>query len=888
MFRLFKDAAKAIEEAVDQLIEPTPGANTTKQKRAIDLHHEGVKLSKAGKREEALRVNAQAVELIRGLLSSSNDLLSTSDATNLRMVLVKTLRNMGLALAQAGVHEDSIKLYREAADVARTLPPSTDELSAALRGMAKALRALGRLEEADKADQKAIRVWRNLAAKEPSDPDALEHLAGALNDWGVALGQEHRAKDAIPPAEEAVQLFRQLAETSPSPETVDRLAVALNSLGGHLTAVGRFDEALTRGQEVLDLRRSAGAPAQLASALHNISSLYWDVGRNGNALQAIQEAVDVRRELVTTDPTMTPSLASSLDVLAINLSEMPGRVDDALRVYDEAVQLRRQEAARDASTANLKALGSALLTYGKLLKRPGRYADALVVGGEAVTLFDGFVEAHPDVTRELATALEQHALELAGAGKQEDAITAAQRATELFRTLAESDASDPVATTDLTFSLYYLGIFLRGANRPEDALRIEEEADSLRRTIPDETDLVVALDLSLALNDLVTDLMSFDAYEELGTLRLEASVRQGLPNVLAALRVHYTKVRRYEDALGVAEELVGIRRSQMGVGGNSQVEAKLLDVALLGLEESLRALGRHDEALSVVEEKVALCRETDPGSAELANSLDHLASELHRLDGREEEAVKAGRDALALRRALPPTDSIGSLILAQGLENLGVHLRMPGHYEESLSLAQESVDLFRTIVASNPNLGDLRLRSPRNLLTTWFAHALENLAYSLIAVGRAEDAVHAASESIELYHSCVGAGDFGKLELKAGLATVLSAHAIFLKTVDRLEEAGFAESEATHIFAGLTKVDAEITARSLRGLARDLRSVGRREEAMRVQEEVVGLYRTVTETRPGLMRLRVEALRQLGKDLRGLAREEEAVRVDEEIAGLGG
>ncbi|KAJ7613385.1 hypothetical protein FB45DRAFT_759052, partial [Roridomyces roridus] len=507
----------------------------------------------------------------------------------------------------------------------------TDELCAALRGTAKALRALGRLEEASQADQETIRVWRNLAAK---DPGAVEHLAGALNDWGVALSQEHRANDAIPPGEEAVRLYRKLAET--------QCWICFASL-----------------------------------VLHIISSRFRDVARNDKALQAIQEAVDLRRGLAKTDPAMTPFLASSLDLLAINLSERPGRVEEALQVYDESVQLRRQEVARNLSTDNLKALRSAFLMYGKLLKRPGRYTEALRVAQEAVALFDGLVDANSSVMRELAMALEQLALELAGAGRHDDAIYTAQRATQLFRILAEK--SEP------------------------------------------------------------------------------------------------------------------------------------------------------------------------HGNKELANALDHLASELHRLDGREEEAILAGKEAIALRRTLPPTDSVDSLILAQCLENLGVHLRIPRHYEESLSVAQESVDLFRKTIAANPDFGSLRLRSPENLLTRWFAHALENLAYSLSAVGRAEDAVQAASESIDLYRTC-----------------------------------------AAHIFAGLTTVDAGITARSLRGLARDLRSVGWQEEALRAQEEVVRLYGTVTPTRPALIQLRVDALRQLGKDLRVFGREEEAVRVEGEISGLEG
>ncbi|KAJ7910732.1 hypothetical protein B0H13DRAFT_1876451 [Mycena leptocephala] len=89
-----------------------------------------------------------------------------------------------------------------------------------------------------------------------------------------------------------------------------------------------------------------------------------------------------------------------------------------------------------------------------------------------------------------------------------------------------------------------------------------------------------------------------------------------------------------------------------------------------------------------------------------------------------------------------------------------------------------------------------------------FAHALENLAFSLSAVGNAEDAVRAASESVDVYRTLPDrtAG------LEAGLANSLCSLAAFLRAVNRHEDASRADKEGADIYHNLAKTDAELTA----------------------------------------------------------------------------
>jgi tetratricopeptide (TPR) repeat protein len=209
-------------------------------------------------------------------------------------------------------------------------------------------------------------------------------------------------------------------------------------------------------------------------------------------------------------------------------------------------------------------------------------------------------------------------------------------------------------------------------------------------------------------------------------------------------------------------------------------------------------------------------------------------------------------------------------------------LRALGRHKESLSRAQEAVDLQCRLIATDPDLSSFLVRSPKNVIMGRFAHALENLAFSLSAVGNAEDAVRAASESVDVYRTLPDrtAG------LEAGLANSLCSLAAFLRAVNRHEDASRADKEGADIYHNLAKTDAELTARSFRASARDLRSVGLHEDALRAEGQSAHLYRTVTQTRPALLTLRIKSLQSLAEDLRVLGRAEDAVRTDAELADV--
>jgi tetratricopeptide (TPR) repeat protein len=230
-------------------------------------------------------------------------------------------------------------------------------------------------------------------------------------------------------------------------------------------------------------------------------------------------------------------------------------------------------------------------------------------------------------------------------------------------------------------------------------------------------------------------------------------------------------VRRYEDGLCIEAEVVKLLREQVETDLSSSAE---LFRSLARLSLDLTAVGRHDEALCVGEERVELCRRAaatcSTPSDDLASSLHSPGLLLHEL-GRKEDTLLACEEAVKLRRNLQETDTVPVLSLANSLENMGVPLRALSRHKESVSMAQEAVDLQRRLIATGPDLTDFLTHSPRTLIMGSFAHSLENLPFSLSAVGNAEDVVRAAGESVDIYRSVPDrtAG------LEAGLVNALSS-----------------------------------------------------------------------------------------------------------------
>ena len=142
-----------------------------------------------------------------------------------------------------------------------------------------------------------------------------------------------------------------------------------------------------------------------------------------------------------------------------------------------------------------------LNNLGNRLSALGRREDALAAAQEATDLYRRLAAERPDAFRpDLAASLNNLGNMLSDLGRREDALAAAQEATDLYRRLAAErpDAFRP----DLAMSLNNLGNRLSDLGRREDALAAAQEAVDIRRRLAAERPDAFRPDLAGSLNNL--------------------------------------------------------------------------------------------------------------------------------------------------------------------------------------------------------------------------------------------------------------------------------------------------------------------------------------------------------------------------------------------------
>ncbi|MCX4099235.1 tetratricopeptide repeat protein [Nocardia sp. alder85J] len=165
----------------------------------------------------------------------------------------------------------------------------------------------------------------------------------------------------------------------------------------------------------------------------------------------------------------------------------------------------------------------------------------------------------------------RHALRLANAGRQDEALTVTQDAVTVYRRLATANPASH--EPDLAMSLNNLGIRLSEVGRREDALAPAEEAVAVYRRLAAANPAAHEPDLATSLNNLGAWLSG---------------------------------VGRREDALVPAEEAVAVYRRL--AAANPAAHEPSLAAALSNLGAWLSGVGRREDALVPAEEAVAVYR----------------------------------------------------------------------------------------------------------------------------------------------------------------------------------------------------------------------------------------------------------------------------------------
>lgn len=247
--------------------------------------------------------------------------------------------------------------------------------------------------------------------------------------------------------------------------------------------------------------------------------------------------------------------------------------------------------------------------------------------------------------------------------------------------------------------------------------------------------------------------------------------------------------------------------------------------------------------------------------------------------GLYEEALAAGREAIALRRRLagenPDPHQPG---LADALGNVGIDLWHAGLLEESVAMMREAVDTYRRCAAGDPDVYDKDL-----------AAELTNLTGALIGINRFADALTPARDATSIFSRLPG------LDLET--ASAQRNLAIVLGNLGRHAEAVPAIESAVAIFRQLSRERPQVytadLADSLHTLGNQLARVERHDEALVAAEESVGILRRLAAVNPaaherglalGLTSL-ANRLSAAGDHTSAVAVGEEAVNIAHRAAG---
>ncbi len=467
------------------------------------------------------------------------------------------------------------------------------------RGHAWIAAAAGELLVAKAAIERACTLEPN----EPRTWDIRGNVALSMGDWPEAVRCGERAV-ALQPAN----------------------SMFVHRLGRALESAGRWDDASERYRDALRLDPRNGSSAN--GLLKLIVRQYAEAGDRDGAMGAIDECVSFYRGLGADDEGTRAEVDSALWAAAGSLTDLR-MYAEALSVMDELVARSRSELAHissgraDSEQVNVCSarLANRLVTRACRLDDLGRHADALAASDEAVALRRKLAAAKPaDQIDNLARALRAKARFLAKLDRHAEAAGSAAETVAICRVAAERW---PRLRDDLAWALCNLADRSHGAGDSTAAMTAITEAVELWRELYAETKADKHRDLLAGEVSHVADLLVKDGRhaEAIGPIEEAAAMyrqvvaanpreRYWLDSVLETYGTCLAAVGRHAEALVVLDEAIGSLRGQ--VDGPVKLESvelddrdpcrKTLAESLEAAAVSLTAFGRTDEAAAAVAE----------------------------------------------------------------------------------------------------------------------------------------------------------------------------------------------------------------------------------------------------------------------------------------------
>ncbi len=451
-------------DLLEELEVRAPGTFTLDLALALDAESES--LVDAGEEAAAIASSQRAADLIEQL--DDEDLLPTKTAILTRLALLygrigpsdAALQTADLALAAARDQAGS--------------GPASPTLASSLHVVAIVRRGAQQPVSAITAAEESVAIYREIVR---SSQAYRVDLAAVLTELGMAHRDAGHPDEALRTIREATLLYQEFAETSPDFRST--YATSLSNLGLVCRDAGRPAEALQPARDAVALNRTLAAESaegepQLAVALSNLGMVCRDLRLPDEAVMAVREAVELYEAHAPTLPALKANLLLGLNNLAVSLRDY-GQVRAALDPAERAVEL----SAGDRDDPVIKPIVALTLANTALIHADlGEVEMAISCAEEAMDLYDeltaeGIGESNAIVLDGQARTSDSIGQFLTVNGRAELALPFAERAVELFETLAEINR---VARPAWYIAQAHLGIVYNGLGQIQEAARWTQTA----------------------------------------------------------------------------------------------------------------------------------------------------------------------------------------------------------------------------------------------------------------------------------------------------------------------------------------------------------------------------------------------------------------------------
>lgn len=715
--------AEALDEAVAaaEILErlAAPGDHDPDMRAldaAADARGAAFLASSALGRSEAARRHARTAISHRRRVARDAD--APSDAKG---QLYSSLLDLAWELDHEGRHADALATCAEArgiAEAAVAADPFATRWQRSLAGARAAaadyLRALGRLDEAERELTGALFIAETLVSLEPADNvlriDLMRRWQD-LSDFHLARGNLVALLDA---ARRRVEAATRLDPADPVAESAARSALAhahIEADDGTSALVAADAAIAALGPAVAAAEARGDAPAPDVLVHLGIAHDY--------AARATRETGDMKAATARWDVSLgvlrrATAIAPGRDWIATTLWRVLRIASSHLRNIDE-----------DAAAEPLLAEGVRLRTPREMLL-PGAPGTATATGPDA----------SPRVLRELAETADAHAALLEYLGRDRDAIAPARLGLAARERIGAQNAA---STQSAVWERRRLGYLLwrtdDAAGAEAEFRRAKSEAEGGLASSPGDVDWIAA---TAAATDSLGDFLADrngpgDAAEALELATREAD--------LAARRAET------EPDSPMSQRAAGIAHRDLGV--------------------ALRGAARLDDAESTLTRALAFLAKARTLDAE--NDVAHLWTSYAHFDrgGVREERKDlpaaladyiASRDIDVERLAADPADRARRFALAASLQAIHSIAKDAGSPDLEEPSARQELALRRQLADGGSEADEHNLR--------W---ALHRFARTLCDAGRTDEARAAAAESLVASQAFVDAhaGDLAALGLLA-------------------------------------------------------------------------------------------------------------------------